>query len=192
MALKEYKNNEYLAKLAADGDTHAQEVLLRRFKGHVAVLARSYFILGGDREDLVQEGMIGLYKAIKQFDPSKNAYFTGFATVCIKNQMLDAIKNASRKKHLPLNSYVSMDGENAEIAGIADHGQEPEGIIIGQEEMADLLHLAESLLSKMEFAILSHYLEGMSYAEIAETTGRTVKSVENALMRIRRKFADAV
>ncbi|MCL2169548.1 MAG: sigma-70 family RNA polymerase sigma factor [Defluviitaleaceae bacterium] len=185
----DYKNkdNEYLAGLAVGGDTEAQEALFRRFKGHVVVLARSYFIMGGDREDLVQEGMIGLYKAIKQFDPKRNASFAGFATVCIKNQMLDAIKIAARPKHSPLNSYVPIDGENPEIAGIADYGQEPDTLLINREEIENLRQIAQSLLSKLEYQILSYYLEGMSYSEIASVTERTVKSVENALLRIRRK-----
>ncbi|MDR2167214.1 MAG: sigma-70 family RNA polymerase sigma factor [Clostridiales bacterium] len=180
-------SDEQLARLAAD-ESAAQEALLRRFKGHVTKIARPYFIMGGDREDLVQEGMIGLYKAIREFRAG-TASFATFATVCIKNQILDAIKNASRKKHGPLNTYISMDAQSPEIAQITDHHQEPEEILIHRENKLRLENLVQASLSDLESAILAQFLAGLSYAEIAETLGKTTKSVDNALFRIRRKVA---
>jgi RNA polymerase sporulation-specific sigma factor len=188
-------DNENLARLSNLGDNAAQEALLRRFKGHVRVLARPYFIMGGDREDLMQEGMIGLYKAIREFRPEKaektaNASnFTAFATVCIKNQILDAIKNASRKKHGPLNSYVSMNVPSPEIAAMTAKDQEPENILIHRENKLYLENMVGTLLSSLESDILALFLEGQSYAQIAHAIGRSVKSVDNALFRIRRKVA---
>jgi RNA polymerase sporulation-specific sigma factor len=182
-------SDEQLAELSTKGDNVAQEALLRRFKGHVAKLARPYFIMGGDREDLVQEGMIGLYKAMREFKAGNAASFATFATVCIKNQMLDAIKNASRKKHGPLNTYISMDMQSPEIAKMSDGLQEPEKILIHRENKLRLENMVQASLSELESAILTHFLAGQSYQEIAASLGRTPKSVDNALFRIRRKVA---
>jgi RNA polymerase sporulation-specific sigma factor len=191
-------DNENLARLSNLGDNAAQEVLLRRFKGHVRVLARPYFIMGGDREDLMQEGMIGLYKAIREFRTDKNdktnksdnnGNFAAFATVCIRNQILDAIKNAARKKHGPLNSYVSMDSPSPEIAAMTAKDQEPESILIHRENRLHIENTVGTLLSGLESEILSLFLEGQSYTQIAHALGRSAKSVDNALFRIRKKVA---
>jgi len=176
-----------LVKLSQSGDTAAGDVLLRRFKGVVNKYARHYFIMGGDRDDLIQEGMIGLYRAIGEYRTGKAGNFAGFAAVCIKNQILDAVKSAARKKHSPLNTYVSMDADTPEIAGITDYHQDPEEILIRKEDLTHLEMLVQTEFSARESEILKHYLAGWSYAQIAEELGVSAKSVDNALYRIRRK-----
>ncbi|MCL2576145.1 MAG: sigma-70 family RNA polymerase sigma factor [Defluviitaleaceae bacterium] len=180
-------NDEYLARQVALGDREAEDALLRRFLGRVKIIARPYFIMGGDREDLIQEGMVGLYKAIREYRADFTASFATFATVCIKNQILDAIKSASRKKHSPLNGYVSMDVSNPEIEGITDIGQEPDQILIDRETKVRLEKIMQARLSKLENTVLTHFLEGDSYAQIADKMDITTKSVDNALLRIRKK-----
>lgn len=187
----DYKNlmDEELAALASKGDTTAQDALLSRYKNFVRSVVRPYFIIGADREDLIQEGMIGLYKAISQFQSSKDTNFPSFAAICIKNQILTAIKNASRKKHGPLNTYVSTDQENPEILYIIDPAANPESALLQQESQHRIKCLMSTSLSKLESAILTHFLSGLSYIEIAEKLSITTKSVDNALTRIRRKAA---
>ncbi|MCL2753062.1 MAG: sigma-70 family RNA polymerase sigma factor [Defluviitaleaceae bacterium] len=179
--------DEYLAAQIALGDRDAEDVLLRRFLGRVKVLARPYFIIGGDKEDLIQEGMVGLYKAMREYSSENSASFATFATQCIKNQILDAIRSAARKKHSPLNTYVSMDASNPDLEHIFDIGQEPEQILIKREDKAYLENSVKAKLSKLENAVLNHFLEGESYVLIAEKLNIDAKSVDNALSRIRKK-----
>jgi len=188
--------DEELVEVSQAGDTAAGDVLLRRFKGLVSIIARPYFIMGGDREDIVQEGMIGLYKAMREYrlgfpgtvpkgvGQSPSVPFAAFAASCIKNQILDAIKNASRKKHSPLNQSIPMDAEALEIM---DELQDPEKILIHRENIIHLEAAVKSSLSALESSILSHFLQGKSYAQIAKEKGISVKAVDNALYRIRRK-----
>ena len=181
-------DDEYLVELSLTCD-EAKEALFRRFKGHIRLMSRSYFIFGGDQEDLAQEGMIGLYKAIRNFKPSQGETFKAFATVCIKNQILDAIKRASRKKHMPLNHYLPMDSTNKEIAHMTDKKVEPELLLLNKEDEERLQDLIQNSLTKLEANILRHFVAGLSYEEIASVTGRTVKSVDNALARARQKMS---
>jgi len=178
--------DEELVKASQAGDMNAGDALLRRFKGIVSIIARPYFIMGGDREDIVQEGMIGLYKAMREYRACETATFATFAAACIKNQILDAIKNAARKKHSPLNQYISMDTKTLEIM---DDLQDPEKIIIDRESKSRLETAVKSSLSALESTILKYFLQGKSYAKIAEEIGISTKAVDNALYRIRRKVA---
>ncbi|MCL2397833.1 MAG: sigma-70 family RNA polymerase sigma factor [Defluviitaleaceae bacterium] len=183
--------DEHLASLATTGDTGAQDALLARYKNFVKKAVRPYFIIGADHEDLVQEGMIGLYKAIREYrstSTKKEASFASFAAACIKNQILTAIKNASRKKHSPLNTYISIHQDNPEILHITDPAADPAQALLHQEAKTAIQTLSASL-SPLESAILTHFLSGLSYAEIAEKIDATTKSVDNALSRIRRKAA---
>ena len=185
------QSDETLAIQAAAGDTAAADLLLTRYKNFVKAAVRPYFIIGADREDLVQEGMIGLYKAIGQYHEDKATNFAAFAAVCIKNQILTAVKNASRKKHSPLNTYISIDHENPEILHIIDHGEgaNPERALMQQESRRNFHALVSTSLSPLESAVLTHFLGGLSYTEIAQIQGISTKSVDNALFRIRRKVA---
>ena len=180
--------DEDLAALA-EGDAAAHDALLARYKNFVKMAARPYFIIGADQDDLVQEGMIGLYKAIREYRADKEASFATYANICIKNQILTAIKNASRKKHGPLNTYVSIDQENPEVLHIIDHHNNPEHALAKQESRRKIQSLFSTSLSPLESAILAHFLAGLSYAEIAEAQSIAPKSVDNALFRIRRKVA---
>ncbi|MCL2169162.1 MAG: sigma-70 family RNA polymerase sigma factor [Defluviitaleaceae bacterium] len=180
-------SDEELVKLSQSGESQAGDILLRRFKAKAAHIARPYFIMGGDRDDIVQEGMIGLYRAIREYRKG-TASFATFATVCIKNQILDAVKNASRKKHSPLNSYISMDTES-ELAHMTDHRADPENILIHRENKLHLESTAAAALSPLEYDILTHFLDGHSYAQIATALEITKKSVDNALYRIRKKIS---
>jgi len=184
-------SDEYLVELALV-DEAAKEALLRRFKDHVRLISRSYFIVGGEYEDLVQEGMIGLYKAIGNYRADHGKYFKAFATICIKNQILDAIKSASRKKHMPLNDYVSMDVEVPEMAYMIDQTYEPEMVLLHKESEENLRRLIQESLSELEATILHHFVAGLSYEEIAAILGRTTKSVDNALSRVRQKMSHLI
>jgi len=183
-------NDEKLVEMAQAGNIAAGDALLRRFKGIVSMLARPYFIMGGDREDLVQEGMIGLYKAMREY--KGGATFATFAAACVKNQILDAVRSAARKKHGPLNSYVSISAEGDELSGLADSRGDPEEIMIRREDRDSLEKAARASLSPKESTILKHFLAGLSYSEIAAVLGSDTKSVDNALYRIRRKMAREV
>ena len=183
------QSDEYLAASAASGNISAQDALFARYKNFVKKAARPYFIIGADHDDLVQEGMIGLYKAIRQYHPNNEASFSTYAGICIKNQILTAIKTAARKKHGPLNTYVSIDHENPEILQIIDNTANPENTLTEQEDRQIFNKLILASLSPLESAILTYFLEGLSYAEIAEKQGIPTKSVDNALFRIRRKAA---
>lgn len=180
---------------ALDGDSHALDYLLEKYKNFVRAKARSYFLIGADREDIVQEGMIGLYKAIRDFQPSKLTSFRAFAELCITRQIITAIKTATRQKHIPLNSYVSLNKPIYEeesdrtlmdvISGA--RATDPEELIIRREEFSDTEGIIEELLSDLEWEVLTSYLEGKSYQEIALELDRHVKSIDNALQRVKRK-----
>lgn len=187
--------DEDIVQLALDGDSYALEYLLNKYKNFVRIKARSYFLIGADREDIIQEGMIGLYKAIRDFQPSKLSSFRAFAELCITRQIITAIKTATRQKHIPLNSYVSLnkpiyDEESDRtlmdvISGVKV--TDPEEVIIRQEEFADIECIIEELLSDLEWEVLTSYLEGKTYQEIAIELDRHVKSIDNALQRVKRK-----
>ncbi|QHT63378.1 RNA polymerase sporulation sigma factor SigH [Paenibacillus lycopersici] len=190
------KTDEDVVELVREGDGEALEYLINRYKNFVRAKARSYFLIGADREDIVQEGMIGLYKAIRDFRGEKLASFKAFAELCITRQIITAIKTATRQKHIPLNSYVSLDkpiyDEDSDrtlldvICGT--RVSDPEELIINQEEFIGLEDKMSEILSDLERKVLMLYLDGKSYQEIAVDLDRHVKSIDNALQRVKRKL----
>ena len=183
-----------LAQEQADG--FALEFLLNRYKNFVRSRARSYFLIGADHEDIVQEGMIGLYKAIRDFRPEKLASFRAFAEMCVTRQIITAIKTATRQKHIPLNSYVSLnkpifdEESDRTLLDVISEARitNPEELLIGQEELTNIESRIGKMLSPLEWEVLLAYLDGRSYQEIAEELGRHVKSIDNALQRVKRKM----
>jgi RNA polymerase sporulation-specific sigma factor len=183
---------------ARNGDTQAMDVLIRRYTGFVRLKASSYFLAGGDSEDLIQEGLIGLYKAVRDFRSDKETSFRSFAELCITRQIITAIKTATRFKHAPLNTYVSFsqtpaghDSEGDCTLGDALPGpmvDEPSICVISTEELQSLVFCLGTGLSKLEADALRFYLEGSSYEEMAERLGVDTKTIDNALQRVKRKI----
>ena len=182
---------------AQRGDEAASAVLVSRYKGFVRSKARSYFLAGADRDDVIQEGMIGFYKAVRDYDPRRQASFRSFAELCITRQLITAIKSATRQKHTPLNSYVSL----SRSASMEEEGDrvladilaarevcDPAEIVISAWESASIRRGFLEVLSPLELEVLRLYVAGRSYQEMAESLGRGVKSVDNALQRIKRKI----
>ncbi len=188
--------DEEIALLAQDADGAALEYLLNKYKNFVRSRARSYFLIGADHEDIVQEGMIGLYKSIRDFRTDKLSSFRAFAELCITRQIITAIKTATRQKHIPLNSYVSLnkpiyDEENDRtlLDVISEEIQSnPEELLISQEDLTLIEGRIGEMLSPLEKQVLLRYLDGKSYQEISDELGRHVKSIDNALQRIKRKM----
>lgn len=178
----EYSDEE-LCRLAACGDRGAEETLVKRYLRMVRMCARPYFLAGGDSEDLIQEATFGLLKAIREFDPSRDAKFKTFAEVCIRNRIRSVVATASRSKHAPLNESVPFE---TPMLGIE---ASPEELYISREEEAERLTKLDQKLSPLERKILELFLHGLSYREISEQVGRPIKSVDNAIQRIRRKVA---
>jgi RNA polymerase sporulation-specific sigma factor len=198
------KNADYFAEKldeevvleAKNGDIHAQEYLISKYESFVKAKAKSYFLIGADKEDIYQEGMIGLYKAIRDFKPDKLSSFKAFAELCVTRQIITAIKTATRQKHIPLNTYISLnkpiyDEESdrtlldvlSEVK-IAD----PEEMIISREEIKHIQSEIGEVLSGLEMEVLMSYLDGKSYQEIACDLDRHAKSIDNALQRVKRKL----
>lgn len=184
-----------LVDRARRGDDAAIELLLNKYRHYARAKARSYFIAGADADDLVQEGMIGLYNAVRDFDASHNTAFRAFAELCITRRILSAIKAATRQKHAPLNSYVSLDDperiepDDAPLAeSLPAMGTDPAEIVISAQEMESLRDSMLRLLTGLEAEVLQLYVEGSSYQEIADKLGRRAKSIDNALQRIKRKM----
>ena len=179
-----------------EGDTRAEEYLLNKYKNFVRSKARSYFLIGADHEDIVQEGMIGLYKAIRDYRPDRLSSFRAFAELCITRQIITAIKTATRQKHIPLNSYVSLnkplydDESDRTLLDVIIEGRatNPEDLIISQEDLININREMNQVLSSLEQDVLEAYLDGKSYQEIADKLGRHVKSIDNALQRVKRKL----
>lgn len=180
---------EYVFK-AQSGDDSACEYILEKYKPVVRCVSRTYFLLGGDSEDIVQEGMIGLYRAICSFSAEETASFATYANICIRRQICTAIKAAARQKHMPLNDYISLDNEESEYS-IAAEFMNPENIIINQERHDNLYKAIEGKLSKFEKAVVKEYLHGKTYEEIGAMFGKERKSIDNALQRIRKKLKEA-
>ncbi|KAF1083769.1 RNA polymerase sigma-H factor [Sporotomaculum syntrophicum] len=188
--------DEDIVEFARDGDEVALEYLINKYKNFVRAKARSYFLIGADREDIIQEGMIGLYKAIRDFRMDKLSSFRAFAELCITRQIITAIKTATRQKHIPLNSYVSLnkpiydeDSDRTLLDVISGSKiSDPEELIISREEFDDIEEKMGEILSSLEWKVLMSYLEGKSYQEIAEDLKRHVKSIDNALQRVKRKL----
>ena len=183
---------------ARNGDEHALDALIRRYTGFVRLKASSYFLAGGDIEDLVQEGLIGLYKAVRDFRSDKETSFRSFAELCVTRQIITAIKTATRFKHAPLNTYVSFshtpagqDPEGDCTLGDALPGpsvNDPSTCVISTEELQSLVFTLGTGLSKLEADALRLYLEGSSYEEMAEQLGCDTKTIDNALQRVKRKI----
>ncbi|KAA8995978.1 RNA polymerase sporulation sigma factor SigH [Paenibacillus spiritus] len=198
LMLSEYDfiSDEDLVDAVRDGDGGALEHLINKYRNFVRAKARSYFLIGADREDIVQEGMIGLYKAIRDFKGDKLSSFKAFAELCITRQIITAIKTATRQKHIPLNSYVSLDkpiydeDSDRTLMDVICGSQvlDPEELIINQEEFIGLEDKMAEILSDLERKVLMLYLDGRSYQEIAEDLKRHVKSIDNALQRVKRKL----
>ena len=178
------------------GDNNAQDMLISKYKPLVKLCAREYFIAGADKEDIIQEGMIGLYKAIRDYNPERRVPFYYFAQLCITRQMISAIKAAARYKHAPLNAYVSLNkpvyDENLEKSMLeaipATRAYNPEELFIGQEGKKYLETHVGDILSEMECRVLALHLQGYSYLRIAKTIGKDEKSIDNAVQRVRRKI----
>ena len=194
--------DEEIALLAQQGDADASEYLLNKYKNFVRSKARSYFLVGADHEDIVQEGMIGLFKAVRDYDCGRDASFYTFADLCISRQMYTAVQASKRLKHSPLNSYVSLyeksgDGIDSEernlIEALAARTQmSPEELFLDKERVTDLERSIETELSSFEKQVLDLYLTGMSYTQIAKVLGRDEKSTDNALQRLKSKIRKLV
>lgn len=180
--ISEYSDEE-LCALVAKGCRDAEEELVKRYLRPVRMCARPYFLAGGDSEDLIQEAMFGLLKAIREFDPCHDARFKTFAEVCIRNRIRSAVTNASRSKHAPLNDSVPFESP------MLGSGLSPEELYISREEEMERLDRLGQQLSALERKVLKLFLLGLSYQEISGQVGRSIKSVDNAVQRIRRKVA---
>lgn len=188
--------DEQLCARAAQGDRGAEETLVLRHTRLVRACARPFFLAGGDSEDLIQEGMLGLLTAIREFQEDRGASFRTFAAVCVRRRLISAVRIAAGGRHLPLNSGVSLEPAlflaNQDLAplGMAYRRQEnPEDVVIHQEDLSALEAAIQSRLSDLEAQVLALYLSGSSYSEIAKEVSRSTKSVDNAVQRIRRKIA---
>ena len=188
--------DEQVVRLAQEQDGAALEYLLNKYKNFVRTKARSYFLIGADHEDIVQEGMIGLYKAIRDYREDKLSSFRAFAELCITRQIITAIKTATRQKHIPLNNYISLnrpiyeeDSDRTLLDVITEEGaSDPEEMLIDREDLSLIEGRIGQMLSDLEKEVLVRYMEGKSYVEIAEEMHRHVKSIDNALQRIKRKL----
>lgn len=190
----EQMRDEDLCLLAAAGNRMAEEALVTRYIRFVRTCARPFFLVGGDSEDLIQEGMVGLIKAVREYDAVKEASFRTFAEICIRNRLYSVLRAAAREKHKALNQSVSLDtpefDSNSYTSGPNNLAQRnPEDFLIDREYTAALLSGVRKQLSEFEAKILGYYLDGLSCREIAETVGKPPKSVDNAVQRIRRKVA---
>ena len=187
---------ENVVILAKSGDRKAEEHIIKKYKNFVRAKARSYYLIGADKEDIIQEGMIGLFKAIRDYDTEKAASFKVFAELCITRQMITAIKTATRQKHKPLNSYVSLnkpvfDEESDRTLLDMISGEKitnPEDLMISKEEMNLMELLIEENLSSFEMEVLNFYLQGKTYNDITGLIDKPIKSIDNALQRIKRKL----
>lgn len=196
--LPEYENmlDEEIVLLARSGDDLAEEYLITKYRNYVKAKSKSYFLIGADKDDIYQEGMIGLYKAIRDFKSDKLSSFRAFAELCITRQIITAIKTATRQKHIPLNSYVSLnkpiydeESDRTLIDVLSTiHISDPEELIISREERNKIERKMAEILSDLEIEVLRCYLDGKSYQEIACDLDRHAKSIDNALQRVKRKL----
>nr|WP_279233025.1 RNA polymerase sporulation sigma factor SigH [Fonticella tunisiensis] len=188
--------DEEIVVLARTGDSSAEEYLINKYRNYVKAKAKSYFLIGADKDDIYQEGMIGLYKAIRDFKPDKLSSFRAFAELCITRQIITAIKTATRQKHIPLNSYISLnkpiydeESDRTLIDVLSTiHVSDPEELIISREERIKIERKMSEILSDLEMEVLRCYLDGKSYQEIACDLDRHAKSIDNALQRVKRKL----
>lgn len=189
-------SDEELISRLREGHEDIRDYLMEKHKNLVRKKARALYLIGGDNDDLIQEGMIGLYKAIRDFDPERGASFHTFADLCISRQLYTAVQASQRQKHQPLNSYVSLsDSDNEEqtssrasYAANDVRNRNPEELFIARENLEDMEELIEKKLSRFEREVLRYYLSGMNYSQIADTLGKSSKATDNALQRIKRKI----
>jgi len=189
----------FLIALAKQGNVDARESLVRRYYGFVRLKASSYFLVGGDSDDLIQEGLIGLYKAIRDYRSDRESSFRNFAELCITRQIITAVKTATRNKHTPLNQYVSFSsspsGANDENDSTLEetlpgsHVQDPINQVISSEELRALVACISTALSELESRVLALYLDGYSYEQVGHKIGCDCKTVDNALQRVKRKVS---
>lgn len=192
--------DEQLVRIAQSGDDEALEAILSRYKNLVYSKSKPYFLAGADDDDIIQEGFIGLYKAVKDFDADRFPFFKVFAGVCVTRHIITAVKAASRKKHQPLNSYVSLDkntyddDSDTTLLDVMAFNelQDPEAILIDRERVDGMEYKINKVLSKLETEVLVCYLEGLSYSEIAAKLGKDTKAVDNAIQRIKKKLENAL
>lgn len=195
-AIYQQMDDDEVVFKAQNGDDAALECIIDRYKSFVKSKAKSYFLVGAEREDIVQEGMIGLYKAIRDFRSDKLTSFKAFAELCITRQIITAIKTATRQKHIPLNSYISLnkpifdeESDRTLLDVVSSECiSDPEEMIISKEEYVNIENKMGELLSGLEWEVLISYLDGKSYQEIAVDLKRHVKSIDNALQRVKRKL----
>lgn len=180
-------SDEQLITLTKDGDQLAEEYLLDKYKAVVRKKVRAMYLIGGETDDLIQEGMLGLFKAVRDYQADREASFATFASLCIDRQLYNAIQSSNRKKHGPLNSYVSLSDEEFETELRQLSGKSPEAIVIERENTEDIQIRIKQSLSPFENNVLKGYLEGNDYIEIARILGKEPKSIDNALQRIRAK-----
>ena len=189
-------DEEIVVAVKDSEDQAAQNYLINKYRNFVRAKARSYFLIGADREDIIQEGMIGLYKAIRDFRNDKLSSFRAFAELCVTRQIITAIKTATRQKHIPLNSYISLnkpiydEDSDRTLLDVLSGARvsDPEELVISREEFVDIEEKMEEILSDLEWQVLMSYLDGKSYQEIAAELQRHVKSIDNALQRVKRKL----
>ena len=197
-SIVEYKliRDEDIVELVRSGDILALDYLLSKYRNFVKAKSSTYFLVGGDRDDIIQEGMIGLFKAIRDYDKNRPSSFISFVELCIKRQIITAIKAANRKKHIPLNSYISLNKplyEEADriLMDIMEGAKvlDPMEIFIIEEEIKKLESRMDSMLSDLEFEVIQQYLQGKSYEEISLEINRDTKCIDNAIQRVKKKLA---
>ena len=195
-AFENMTDEEVVMVAKQDENLLAQEYLLYKYRNFVRAKARSYFLIGAEREDIIQEGMIGLFKAIRDFRNDKLSSFRAFAELCVTRQIITAIKTATRQKHIPLNSYVSLnkpiyeEDSDRTLLDVISGAKvaNPEEMVISREEFLDIENKMNNILSDLEWKVLMSYLDGKSYQEIAVDLDRHIKSIDNALQRVKRKL----
>ena len=193
-----YRNlvDEELVLKSRAGDVNALEYLISKYSDYIKLKAKNYYLIGADGEDIYQEGMIGLYKAIRDYEQEKLSNFKSFADLCITRQILTAISTASRQKHIPLNSYVSLnkplykDNEERTLIDTIEEekNKDPMDIFIGRENLESIKKIMEQILSPLEIKVLNLYVDGLTYEEISREIGKDIKSVDNSLQRVKKKL----
>ena len=193
-----YRNlvDEELVLKSRAGDVNALEYLISKYSNYIKLKAKNYYLIGADGEDIYQEGMIGLYKAIRDYEQEKLSNFKSFADLCITRQILTAISTASRQKHIPLNSYVSLnkplykDNEERTLIDTIEEekNKDPMDIFIGRENLESIKKIMEQILSPLEIKVLNLYVDGLTYEEISREIGKDIKSVDNSLQRVKKKL----
>ena len=187
---EEMKDDEIISCIR-QGDAEAMDFLLERYKGLVKKKANALYLIGGEKEDIIQEGMIGLYKAVRDYNSEKEAAFSTFAELCVARQIYTAISASNKKRNQPLNNYISFEQQSEELADIARNGYvtgNPEEAVIGRENAKQLKEFIDKELSSLEKKVIGFYLEGYSYMQIAEMLEKKPKSIDNAIQRIRSKL----